>query len=274
MFSKDASGNVTARFGGLEFVPPSIVVRSYREKGSHVSTPIENQAMYSDYVPLVYGTAWYQPPIVFARNDGNLTHLEVLLGVGEITAVLKVVLNDSEVPAGSAGANMTATGWYNVVTFGTRNGNFNSDFADGNGAPLGDPYGSMAYMSVVVPNSINDGRSLPSIQVLIRGLKLSKYDSMGVSSGAEDYANNPAWVLLDVLRRTGWTLGEIDLPSFAAASQVCDAPIQTTDLNGNSTQVPRFQCNLVLTRARSASDIVRGIRNGSSLYLNLVHRDC
>lgn len=269
MFSADVSGNVTARFGGLEFVPPSIVVRSYREKGSHVSTPIENQAVYSDYVPLVYGTAWYQPPIVFARNDGNLTRLEVLLGAGEISAVLKVVVNDIEVPAGTAGANMTATGWYNIVSTGTRNGKFNSDFADGNGAPLGDPYGSMAYMSIVVPNLINDGRSLPSIQVLIRGLKLSKYDSTGVPAGADDYTNNPAWVLLDVLRRTGWTLSEIDLPSFAAASQVCDAPIQTTDLNGNSTQIPRFQCNLVLTQARSASDIVRGIRNGSGLFLNL-----
>jgi hypothetical protein len=126
----------------------------------------------------------------------------------------------------------------------------------------------MAYMSVVVPNAINDGRSLPSIQVLIRGLKLASYDATGASPGADDYTNNPAWVLLDVLRRSGWTLEEIDLPSFAAAAQICDQPVSTKDLHGNSTQVPRFQCNLMLTQVRSASDIVRGIRNGSGLFLN------
>jgi len=268
MFSTDASGNLTARFGAIEFVPPSITVRSYREKGTHVSTPLENQAMYGDCVPLVYGTGWYQPSIVFARNDGNLTHLEVLLGAGEITSVLMVVVNDIEIPVGSSGANMTATGWYNVVSYGTRSGAFNSDFTDAQGAPLGDPYGSMAYMSVVVPNAINDGSSLPSIQVLIQGLKLSRFDGTGARSGADAYTSNPAWVMLDVLRRSGWTLGEIDLVSFAAAAQVCDQPVPTTDLNGNATQVPRYQCNLILTQTRSASDVVRGIRNGASLFLN------
>jgi hypothetical protein len=268
MFSKDAAGNVTGRFGGIGFVPPSIIVRSYREKGSHVAISLDNQAKYSDCVPLVYGTGWYQPSIVFARNDGNLTRMEVLLGAGEIKSVLKVVVNDIEIPAGSPGTNMTATGWYNVVSTGTRNGAFNSDFTDAQGAPLGDPYGNMAYMSVVVPNAVNNGRSLPSIQVLIRGLKVSRFDGTGVSLGADDYTNNPAWVLLDVLRRSGWALGEIDLPSFAAAAQICDQPVPTTDLNGNNTQVPRFQCNLILTQGRSASDIVRGIRNASGLFLN------
>ena len=54
---------------------------------------------------------------------------------------------------------MTGTGWYNVVSDGTRNGVFDLDFSDSRGNPLGDPYGSMAYLSVVVPNSINDGQS-------------------------------------------------------------------------------------------------------------------
>ena len=72
------------RFGGVEFVPAQIEVRSFGESGSHLSPIIANEARYNDFVPLVYGTAWYQPPVVFARNDGNLTHLEVLLGMGEI----------------------------------------------------------------------------------------------------------------------------------------------------------------------------------------------
>lgn len=268
MFSTDGAHNATARFGGIEFVPSSIIVRSYGEKGSHVATPLDNQAKYNDSVPLVYGTGWYQPPIVFARNDGNLTRMEVLLGAGQITTVLKVVVNDIEIPVGSTGANMTATGWYNVVTYGARNGAFNSDFTDSKGLPLGDPYGSIAYMSVVVPNAVNNGRALPTIQVLMRGLKLARYDVAGTSVGPDDYSSNPSWVLLDVLRRSGWTLSEIDLVSFGKAAAICDAPVQTTDLNGNATQVPRYQCNLIITQRRSASDIVRGIRNGSSLFLN------
>ena len=192
MFDTDSANRTTRRFGGVEFVPPSITVRGYGEKGSHVSTPLSNQALYNDFVPLIYGTGWYQPPVVFARNDGNLTRFEILLGAGEITEVVKVVVNDLEIPNGVPGANMTATGWYNVVSLGSRTGAFNIDFTDSAGQPLGDPYGSMALMSLVVPNRISDGRSLPDIKVLIRGLKLTRFDSNVQIESV--FTNNPAWV--------------------------------------------------------------------------------
>ena len=89
MFDTDTQSNVTRRFGGIEFVPASIIVRSYGSKTSQVSTPLPNQALYNDFVPLIYGTGWYQPPIVLARNDGNLTHFEVLLGMGRSPALLR-----------------------------------------------------------------------------------------------------------------------------------------------------------------------------------------
>jgi hypothetical protein len=73
MFRKDNAQRTTRRFGGIEFVPSSILVRSYGEKASHTSAVAVNEARYNDFVPLVYGTAWYAPPVVFARNDGNLT---------------------------------------------------------------------------------------------------------------------------------------------------------------------------------------------------------
>jgi len=267
MFDKDASGALTRRFGGVEFVPAAVLVRSYGEKGSHTSPVLDNEARYNDVVPLVYGTAWYQPPIVFARNDGNLTHFEVLLGAGEMQGVVKVLVNDVEIPQGVAGANMTATGWFNVFTFGARNGGFNLDFTDGSGQPVGDPYGSMAAMSVVVPNRISSGQALPRIQVLAQGLKLARFDSAGAAADVE-FTNNPAWILLDVLRRSGWMLEELDLASFAAAAAYCDEPVQSTDPHGNAVTIPRYQCNLVIRKRRSAADIVRGIRNGSALMLS------
>jgi hypothetical protein len=254
------------RFGGVEFIPPQIQVRSHGEGGTHLSPLVDNQARYNDVVPIVYGTAWYEPPLVFARNDGNLTHMEILLSLGTIEDVGKVVVNDVEIPEAVDGADMTATGWYGLVTAGARSGAFNFDFTDGAGNPLGDPYGSMAMASVVVPNQISTGQSAPRVKVLVLGVRLERFDEQGASLG-EAFTNNPAWVLLDVLRRSGWLLSEIDTASFAAAAAYCEEPIATTDLYGNNTLIPRFQCNLVVRHRRSAAEIVRGIRAACALML-------
>ena len=221
MFSVDSSSQVTARFGGLEFVPPQIQVRSFGETGTQLSAVDDNLAVYNDYVPLVYGTAWYQPPIVFARNDGNLTRIEVLLGMGQIQGILMVLVDDIQIPQGVTGLNMTASGWYTVMTVGGRAGYFDNNFTDGNGVPLGDPYGSMAYLAVVVPNRISDGTSIPTVQVLMQGLTLWQFDTGG-NFLYDQFSSNPAWVLLDMLMRCGHTLGEIDTASFANAAAYAD----------------------------------------------------
>lgn len=253
------------RFGGIEFVPPAIAVRPYG-KAWQTSAISVDAARYNDFVPMVYGTAWYSPAVVFARNDGNLTAMEVLLGTGQMDGVLTVLVNDVEIPQGIAGANMTGTGWYNIPTLGTRNGGFDLNFLDGNRQPAGDPYGSMAYLSVVVPTRLNDGTSLPKVKVLARGLRVPVYNTDG-SYQSEQFSSNPAWILLDILRRSGWASTEIDISSFARVAAYCDQPIVALDLNGNEITIPRFQCNLVLQTRRSGGDVVRGIRNTSRLYL-------
>ncbi|MGB9604887.1 MAG: hypothetical protein ACPL88_03290, partial [Bryobacteraceae bacterium] len=48
MFAEDSRGTPTRRFGGIGFVPPAIVVRSYGERGRHVSEPVENETRYND----------------------------------------------------------------------------------------------------------------------------------------------------------------------------------------------------------------------------------
>ncbi len=266
MFHSDARGQTTARFSGIEFVPSTIVVRSAGSKNSQLSAVSINEGRYNDFVPLIYGTAWYSPSIVFARNDGNLTRMEVLLGAGEIDSVVKVLVNGIDIPAGRSGQNMTGTGWFNVVSRGTRNGGFNLDFTNSSGAPLGDPYGSIAYLSVVVPNKINDGQTLPAIQVFVKGLKVRQYASDGTLT-TEAFSNNPCWIMLDALLRNGWAPEEVDLASFASAAAYCDEPVPALDLNGNPTTAPRFGCNLVLQTRRSVGDLLRGIRTASRLYL-------
>jgi hypothetical protein len=246
-------------FGGIEFVPPSILVRP-SGKNVQVSAISLNTALYNDFVPMVYGTAWYAPPIVFARNDGNLTRMQVLLGIGQMDSTLMVLVNEVEIPRGIAGADMTATGWYNVQTLGTRTGAFDSDFVGG------DPYGSMAYLSVVVPNQINNGTTLPTIKVLAQGLHIPIYDANGAQTSVQ-FSNNPAWILLDILRRIGWSAAEIDIPSFAAAAACCDAQIDALDIYGNAISLARFQCNLALKTRKSAGDLARGVRITARLLL-------
>lgn len=266
MFSTDSHVQITRRFGGIEFVPSTTLVRGYGDKGYSTSAAQTNEAKYNDFVPLVYGTCWVQPPITLARNDGNLTRMEALVALGEIRGVLKVVVNDVEIPLAVDGTNMTSTGWYHLVGRGNRTGAFNLNFTDGNGEALGDPYGSMAYVSVVVPNRVQDGRSIPRVQVLVEGAELPTYDADG-EFVADLFTNNPAWVMLDVLKRSGWREEEIDLASFGTTALYCADEISAFDLHGNSVLIPRFQCNLALRRRRSAAEVVRGIRNCAGLFL-------
>src|SRR5262249_39731219 len=115
-------------------------------------------------------------------------------------------------------------------------------------------------------NRISDGRSLPTLKVLLQGMKLPVYGADGELQGLQ-FTNNPAWVLMDVLRRSGWRKAGLDVKSFTNAAGYCAESINTADLYGNAITVPRFQCNLVLKSRRTAADVIRGIRNGSRLYL-------
>jgi hypothetical protein len=267
MFDTDAQSNPTRRFGGMEFVPATIRVRGHGEREHRDSPAVANEARYNDFVPLAYGTVWLEPLIAFSRNDGNLTRMEAILCQGQIGNVLKVIVNDVEIPIGVAGRDMTRSGWWNLFANGDRNGGFNLNFTAPNGTPLGDPYGGVACLSVVVPNQINDGKTLPRVKVLGEGLRLERFDSNGVTQGVQ-FTNNPAWILLDVLRRSGWLLSEIDLPSFAAAAVFCDETIAATDNQGNPISVKRFQCNVLVRSRRTAADLIRGIRNNARLQLS------
>jgi hypothetical protein len=266
MFNKDSHGNATRRFGGFEFVPSSTLVRGHGQKPAQQAVILDNTAKYNDYVPMVYGVGWLAAPVILARNDGNLTHMELLLGAGTIDSVLKVVVNDIEIPLGVSGIDMTATGWYNIVTAGAVQGSFNLDFVDSNNQPVGDPYGSVAVLSVVVPNRISTGGSLPHVEVLMRGLHLDRYNS-DASFRDTVFTNNPAWVILDILRRAGWAPGDINLASFANAAAYCDELISTTDINGNAIHIARYGCNLILTKRRSAADVIRSVRVACGLML-------
>ncbi|MBE0656384.1 MAG: hypothetical protein IH602_01775, partial [Bryobacteraceae bacterium] len=266
MYKADEQGRPTARFAGFQFLPPSVAVRGHGDKDWALSEAADGRAKSNDVAPLVYGTNWYQPPVVFARSDGNLTHCEVLLGVGEMSAVHKVVANGIEIPLGETGKEMGATGWYNVISLGGRNGGFNLNFTNGTGEPLGDPHGGMAVLAVAVPNRVSNGQSIPKIEVLADGMKLERFGVNGDALGSA-FTRNPSWVLLDVLRRSGWKLAELDVASFAVAAAHCDELIEVRDAFGNARMSPKFEVNLALLKRKSAAEVARGIRTSATLML-------
>ena len=91
MFNTDVAGNVNNRYGGFEFIPTSYLVRTAGSKTAHLAAIVDNTAKANDAVPIVYGTGWLKAPVVFSRNDGNLTHMEVLLGLGPISVYLRLL---------------------------------------------------------------------------------------------------------------------------------------------------------------------------------------
>lgn len=266
MYDTDSQGRSTSRFGGFQFLPPGNTVRTFGASSWHWSEPLDNRARANDAVPLVYGTVWYDPPVIFSKNDGNLTHCEVLLGMGPIQGVHKVIVAGVEMPQGVAGRDMTATGWYNVVSLGQRDGAFNLDFADAVGAAAGDPHGGMAILSVVVPSRLNDGHSVPKVEVLVDGLVLPRYGSDGTALDAT-FSNNPAWILLDLLQRSGWRTSDLSLPSFAHTASYCDMFVDGKDALGNPVRLPRFQCNLAVVKRRSVAELIRGVRITAALLI-------
>lgn len=258
-------GNPTRRFGGVEFTPETVDVRPFGSPFFLKSPVLGNAAKYNDATPMIYGTAWIEPVVTVLRNDGNLTRMEMILSLGRIAGVRKVVVNDFEIPEGVSGRDMTPSGWFNFISDGSRYGGFDLNFTDRTGNPQGDPYGSMATIFVAVPTKVNDGKSIPHIKVLIDGRYVETFDGAGVSQGWS-FTNNPAWVLLDVLKLAGWKTSEMEMPSFATAAAFAAETIPATDNNGASVDVPRFQCNLVLRQRRTAADVVLGIRNNARLF--------
>lgn len=268
MYSKDAEGRTTARFGGFTFLPASILVRSNGEKSPRWSEAIEGKARANDPIPLLYGTTWIRALVNFARSDGNLTHYELVLSTGQIHRVLKVLADGMEIPLGHAGANMTGTGWFNVVSDGNRNGGANPFFQNSAGEPDGNPHGSITTLAVAIPNKFLNGSSLPKFEVLLEGMPLPQFQE-DETELAPAFTSNPAWILLDLMRRSGWRRDEIDLGSFAKAADHCSETLEVSDENGSTRIARRFDLNLALTERKSLTEIVRGIRLSTGLTLSL-----
>jgi hypothetical protein len=268
MWEKDNQGQATARFGGFQFLPSTSLVRSSGSSQRFWSQAVDGRARTNDAVPLVYGTARYPAPVIWAWNDGNFLICEALAGAGPIQGICRLWANGIELPLGVPGTNMSATGWYDVLTTGNRNGAFDPNFADSQGQPVSDPHGSMAIVSVHVPASLISSNSLPTIEVLAHGLVLQRYDVQGKAL-EPFFTSNPAWALLDMLKRCGWEDCDLDLPSFANSAASLDQTVSIPDADDLTLVEARAAFNYALLGRKPSIDVIRGLRQGAQALLRL-----
>jgi hypothetical protein len=219
-----------------------------------------NESKYNDFYPMVYGTGWTTPPILNVVGDGNSTRGEVAVCLGEVTDILRCVVNDVELPPatdinGSAYKVQDPLFRYNIINKGDRDGSPNTD-TPYNGT--GDPYGNIAALLFVVPRKVADAAATPRVRVLVKGPKIRVYT--GPSTFTKIYSDNPVWVLLDILIWSGFQYGDIDMASFVDAANYADETINFTDHNGTTGTRKRFTCTLVIRERRSAADIILGLR--------------
>jgi hypothetical protein len=250
MLEQDSSGTVTRRFGGI---------------GNASADPAgaRKGGISSAVIPLVYGTGWVNAPVFRTVTEGNFVRVYAVLGHGPISGVLRVSVNQYEIPSKQLGSDLEATGWYTMVSNGQRTGEVDPDSTY---SSLIGPLGSVAYLRVSVPSSLVAANGEIKVDALVEGLCLPRYDTDGASLGSS-FTSNPVWVYLDLLRRAGWSLADIDLASFGESALKCEGLIDVPSGDGRSLSITRRSCNLVLEDPRSVNEIVRGISVASGLYL-------
>jgi hypothetical protein len=185
-YTKDTCTQPT-NFGGSTWAPAATGSGREYVSGQNVSWKNNlNEARYGTYFPLVYGTAWVDALVMPVFGDANYTRAECVVASGEISNVLKFVVNGVEVSPtndrdGNAYAYANKDYRYTWINNGKRSGAPCMDVPySGNG----DPYGGLAAFLFVVPKAVADPASVPSVRVLVQGPKVRKYLKITSVSGS------------------------------------------------------------------------------------------
>lgn len=259
MYTQDSAARITGRFGGVQWMPKrEEKVRNYTSGKRIDVESAGNEARYGDFVPMLWGQAWCDALVLNTVVDGNFLKCEVLVCLGELDGTftgMRVVVNDtaiphtfddtelSGVPAGIPNATEgSKSGWWKCVNRGDRDGSPNADAGYGG---LGDPYGSMAVLAVVVPHSVAAPGSVPRVRV---------YARRGTG--------NPATQLREILEQwCGLDSADLNTGSFTSAAALCDETISARDQFNNVVSQARFTSSLYLRQRENAAEVIRGLRN-------------
>lgn len=276
----DTTGRSTATFAGVQWNPPVYYrySKSYTQGKSLASFAYLNESIYGSYVPMLYGQQWVDVQAVNVVEDGNSTRFECVVTNGYVGsssvypgangAILKVVFNGEEIPFQGSDPLYS---WY-WVTAGGKHGACNtlpgySDSSRGYSA-LGDCYGSMAVIVIVVYRDLYDAQNgAPTVRVLAGGPKIRVFTSPTSSSLVS--SSSPPWVLLDVLNRANWNYSEIDIQTFINAATFCNQSISYVNSSGATASHARFIAEFCLTSQVTAAEVIAGLLRSFNAYTTM-----
>lgn len=211
-------------------------------------------------IPWVYGTAWVKPVIVAPVGDPNSNRFQAILCDGAVDgtadtdpgSIQFVVVNGTEIPFVRYRQDVLRR--WQWITTGTRDGAYISD-VPWSGA--GDPAGGLATILVVVNREIAEPGSLPDVRVLMKGHKIRIYSDGSTFTTA--WTNNPVWILLDLLVKSGWRYTDFDLSTFVTVAGRCGATITGTSPDGSTFSHERVAVGFALTDRAQLKDICEGV---------------
>lgn len=182
------------RFGGHVYeLAPGARTRSFMT-GDWLSLVSDNNiAKYGDYAPEGYGQAWVECLVLHTFPEANSTRGEAIICRGRPVRILRVLVNDEEIPPtndlyGSTYKPKDPLFRYTIISTGDRSGALNMD-VPWNGQ--GDPHGSLCTISWVVYRDV--APSTPRVRALVEFPKVQKYVKIAsVTSGVVTFANNVA----------------------------------------------------------------------------------
>jgi len=275
MYSQDSSDRATGRFKGIQWSPDNREVQATNYvKGKVTVFRARNEAIYNRPYPLVDGAQWIKNPIIAnVLGDGNATRMEVVLCSGDIghDGVDVVVVNGILIPPNAQVGTDPLERWNfldsltdataSVSTHtGGRNGIATADLGYNS---LGDPYGGLATIEIVVYSDLAASNSIPSVQVRLKqGTFLVTYTGSGPYTRVLARTTNYAWTLYDKLIWANYSFQELDTASFVAEAAYCDAPVSYIDLNGNAQTHARFICQQAIEEQGKANEIIQAMLRG------------
>jgi len=204
--TKDGSNRRTARFGGISWqVPTSWSGTPYgSNKASNWNPNWNNDTVYNQYLPIVYGTVMVYPPVLNCVGEANSTRGEAVVSYGPLLAIYNVNVNDHDLPQSGGisfdGSSLGATPGvdplhrFSLITTGDRTGNLINDagFNGANGDP--DPHGGMCLVEWVIFAAEGSSASPPTIRMVVGGNKVPSFCAFtGISSGHLSLSNNLLW---------------------------------------------------------------------------------
>lgn len=272
MYSTDSQGRRTARFKAIQWAPATVEGHGiqYTSGKKVVTFSNRNDSIYQRSYPMLYGQQWIKAPIIAnVVGDANSTRMEVVICVGDIggpQSISQVVVNGVIVPKKGA-ANWDPLFRWNFldqkadgsIATGGRSGFINSDAGYNS---LGDPYGGLATIEIVVYVELAANNSVPDIRILATGPKIPAIltaNPADLPTWHQDTTTIPPYIVADLLVWGNYTYAELDLQSFIDEAQYSVGQVSYTDLTGAVKPHNRFICEVALTDRKAGNETVQAI---------------